>query len=849
MTFENKYNTQDKEKEIIDFWEKENIYKFDENSSKVVFSIDTPPPTISGRMHIGHAFSYSQTDFIARYKRMKNFEVFYPFGTDDNGLPTEKIVQKTQKVNLRKIPREEAIRICTKFLKEERPYFIKDFKQVGLSCDFNLAYSTIDEHSRKISQETFIELYKKGLINRKEGPVMWDRVFQTPIAQAELEDKEVKSTMNYVKAKMLGTDHTYLIFATTRPELLFACAGFSVEDKGDYVKLQVGNEFWIISAKTYEDNMKKFRIKDFNVIEELKGKNFIGEKIIIPVTEKEIEITHDSAIKADFGTGIAYFCSYGGIEDIEYFARHKLDPIEVLQKDGRLNDKCLEFEGIMAIEARAKVVKRLREVKVLAGVENITHIVNVGERSGVEVEYVVTKQWYVNYLDKKDYFLEQAQKFNWHPEFMKHRLENWIKGLNWDWGFSRQRHYGIPVPVWYCKKCSKVKIADKSNLPIDPTSIQPNDKCKCGSSDFEAETDIMDTWFTSASSPFLAIELVKNKEMKKKLFPMDLRPQAHDIINFWLFYAMAKTNLLHGINPFKNVAISGWLLDPKGRKMSKSKGNGITPQDVIEKYSNDALRYAASSTKLGNDIPYQEKEVQSGIKLVNKLYNANKFASMLLDDFKADSRKINLKELNSIDKWILARLQNVIKEANKGFDNYDYQKAKQVFYEFFMSDLADNYIEIVKNRLWKKEDNYRSAQKTLYYALYNVLRGLSPIIPFICEEIFQIFYKQFESGNSVHLKDYPEVEKKYVNNDLIKYGEEFISIVGAVRKFKSENSVSMKNELEDLTIECSSDTKKFVENSIDDLKAVTGAKKIEFKKANIEINDNLKVSIELTKKE
>lgn len=849
MSFENKYDAKEKEAQIRKFWDENNIFKFDENSSKVVFSIDTPPPTISGRMHIGHAFSYTQTDFIARYKRMREFEVFYPFGTDDNGLPTEKLVQKEKKVNLRKVEREEAIKIVVDYLNEERPRFIEDFKFVGLSCDFDLAYSTINDHSRKISQRTFLELIKKGLITRTEGPVMWDRVFQTPIAQAELEDEERESLMNYTKAKVVGTQDTYMIYATTRPELLFACAGFSVEDNGDYVKLKVGEEFWITGKATYEEKFLSF---EYELIEELKGEDIIGERVVIPVSNKEVEITHDSAVKADFGTGIAYFCSYGGKEDIEYFARHKLDPIEVLAKDGRLNSKGLKYEGELANDARRLIIKDMSEEGSIIKSEKVKQVVNLGERSGVEVEFIVTKQWYVNYLDKKEYFFEMAQKFNWHPEFMKHRLENWIKGLNWNWGFSRQRHFGIPVPVWYCSKCSMPKYAEESQLPVDPTSSKPLGKCSCGSEEFEGETDIMDTWFTSGSSPFLAIELVKNEEMKKRLFPMDLRPQAHDIINFWLFYTMAKTNLLHGVNPFKNIAVSGWVLDPKGKKMSKSKGNTVLPQEVVSKFSNDGLRFAAASTKLGNDIPFQEKEVQTGVKVANKLYNANKFASMLLSNFKSEDREFKLEDLNTIDRWIVAKAQSIIKESVEAFDNYDYAKVKSLFTDYFMGDIADNYIEIVKERLWKPENfgeaEVKKAQKALYYSLYTALRGLAPFLVYMTEEVYQNFYKQFEKTMSIHRTCWPEYNEKLDNKEIVELGDKYINIVGAVRKFKSENQVSMKTELVKLVIECSDELREFVKGSIADLKAVTSARIVEFGKGSIDTeSQDVKVLIEIVK--
>jgi valyl-tRNA synthetase len=829
MVFENKYDSSKKEQDILNMWKTEQIFKFDENSSKKVFSIDTPPPTISGKMHLGHAFSYTQTDFYARYKRMSGFEVFYPFGTDDNGLPTEKYVQKEMNVNLRKMPREEAIKLCNEFLIKVRPQFIKDFEQVGLSCDFDISYSTINDKSRKISQKSFIDLYNKGLLTRHEGPVMWDRVFQTPIAQAELEDKEQNSTLNYVKAKLNDTDesNTYLIFATTRPELLFACAGFSLQKDGDYVKLKNGCEYYIFSAVTYKDKLKdKF---DFEVVSKIKGKDLIENSVIIPFSNKEIKITHDDVVKADFGTGIAYFCSYGGLEDIEYFARHKLDPIGVLNPDGKLNSLAKKYEGLLANDARKEIIKDLKDEGHLLLSENITNVVNVGERSGVEVEYIVAKQWYVHYLDKKEYLLKMANKFNWTPEHMKYRLENWIKGLNWDWGFSRQRHFGIPIPVWYCKDCSKLVLADESQLPVDPTNTKPLNKCECGCLEFEGETDIMDTWFTSASSPSLAIEIVKNEKMKKKLFPMDLRPQSHDIINFWLFYTMAKNNLLYDVNPFKDVMISGFVLDPKGRKMSKSKGNTIAPQEMVLKYSNDALRFGAASTKLGSDLPFQEKEVQTGLKLVTKLYNANKFASMLLDDFiKDDKNKIEYKKLTSIDRWILSKCQNVAKKAEEEFSKKNYQQAKQLWYDFFMGDVADNYIEIIKTRLWQKKDNYKSAQSVLYYVLFAVARGLAPIVPFITDEIYQNLFRQFESKKSIHLESYPLFEKKMFDETDLVNGEKFVEIVSFVRKYKAENSMSMKEEIEKLIVNDS--IKNFVLENIDDLKAVCGAKIVEFDK-------------------
>jgi valyl-tRNA synthetase len=853
-TFPQKYDSKEKEAQILKFWEDNKIYAFNEKTTKPIFSIDTPPPTMSGKMHAGHAFSYTQTDFIARYKRMRGFEVFYPFGTDDNGLPTENLVQKKKKVDLRRVSREEAFEITNSYLQENRAEFIQDWKTLGISADFeNLAYSTIDPESRKISQKSFMELHKKGLIEQREGPVLWDRKFQTAIAQAELEDIEREAFLNYVKAKVVGTENTYIIYATTRPELCFGVVGASVQDIGEYVKLKVkhnnNEEFWITGSETVEDKFKDF---DYEIIEKIKGENIIGQKVMIPVVDREITISHDVAVQANFGTGIAYFCTYGGLEDKEWVSRHGVEPISVLNVYGKLNDLAGKYSGMLAENARKEIIQDMEDSGSLIRKEKKKQIVNVGERSGVEVEYIVTKQWYAKYLDKKEHFFEQAQKFNWNPEFMKHRLENWIEGLNWDWGFSRQRHFGIPIPVWICDKCQKIELPEESQLPVDPTRDFPlrGEFCECGGK-FTGESDVLDTWFTSASSTHLALRNIKEDNLRATMFPMDLRPQAHDIINFWLFYSLAKSNLLDGINPFKNVAVSGWLLDPQGKKMSKSKGNGIEPQDVTAKFSNDALRFMAGSSKLGSDLPYQEKEVKTGAGVANKIFNATKFTDMLTSaKTKSELEVGDVNKLRSIDKWILAKTQGAIVRATDAFENYDYAKAKAEMEGFFMRDIADNYIEIVKQRLWKPEergeDEKKKAEISLYHSMYSAVRGLSPFMPFVCEEVFGHYFSKFETEKSIHQTSWPICEKIFQNNEFELLGDGFISLVGAVRKFKSEKQVSQKVEIEKFVIECSKEMRDFIEDSIDDLKAVTSSRIIEFGNGTIETGTtDLKISLTL----
>ncbi|MCH8520113.1 MAG: class I tRNA ligase family protein [Nanoarchaeota archaeon] len=842
--FENKYEAKEQEQEIMNFWNTQEIYKFNLQSSKVVFSIDTPPPTMSGRMHIGHAFSYAQTDFIARYKRMNGFEVFYPFGTDDNGLATEKIVQKEKNIDLRKVSRQEAVKITMEYIEKTRPQFVQDWKNLGISCDFeNLGYSTISPYAQKVSQQSFLELVSKGLIQRRKGPIPWDRMFQTTIAQAELEDKEVKSKMNYIKAKVVNSEHTYIIYATTRPEMIFACHGFSVEEEGDYVKLKVNvngqEEHWIFGAKTYEEKLSLFNI-EYEVIETLKGKNFIGESVMIPLINREIEVTHDESIKADLGTGSAYFCSFGGLEDIEYIKRHpEMKIYEIMNKDGTLNELCGDdFNGLIASEeGRFTAMRKLKELSVLIGQESITQIVNVGERSGVPVEYIASEQWFVTYLDKKEMFFEFANAFKWTPEFMKSRIENWIKGLNWDWGFSRQRHFGVPIPAWINIKTNSTVYPTKDILPLDPTSTPiPQELCEEGFSpkDYRGEEDVFDTWFTSASTPQLSLNLVEDG--MKKHFPMDLRPQGHDIINFWLFYTMAKNNLIYDRNPFNNVAISGWVLAPDGSKMSKSKGNGIDPQDIVSKFSNDALRFAAASNKLGYDSPFQEKEVKTGLGVANKIYNSVKFASMLLEDFTKEDRNFNVEELTGVDRAIISLTQHTIKEAQEAFEKFDYAKAKSTWTGFFMAEVADNYLEIVKQRLWQKQDNYKSAQKTLYYVLINVIKGLAPIMPFITESVYQRFFKEFEDEESIHISSYPQLDTSLYSQEDEEQYFFYTEVLRAVRKYKAEKQISMKEPLEEIKIYVNEELQQFIEENIQDLRSVTNTENITFERGEFKVD-------------
>ncbi len=823
-----RYDPKIAEKKWLEYWEKENVYAFDkDDEQKEIFSIDTPPPTVSGKMHLGHSFSFSQMDFIARYKRMKGFNMFYPFGTDDNGLATEKLVEKLKNVNSKKMQRDEFIKLCLETLNEIRPDFVQDWKNVGISCDYSLFYSTINDHCRKISQRSFIELYKKGRIYKKFAPIIFCPLCRTAIAQVEMDDKKSKSTLNYLKAKM--EDGSFIIYATTRPELLYACVGMSINENGIYVKIKINNEHFIVS----KDSLEKF--KDYTIEKEFKGKELVGKKVTVPISNIIVKLSHDDLTETQYGTGVVYYCTYGGMDCIEWMVRHPdAKAINVMGMDGRYNELSGNYKGMTSEEARKQSLIDLESQGFLIRKDHIEHVVNTHERCGTDIEYVATEQWFIRILDLKEKLLEQGNKMTWYPAHMKARYDNWILGLKWDWCISRQRHFGVPFPLWTCSKCSEIVLADEKDLPVDPLKDKPK-KCSCGSSEFLAEKDVLDTWATSSLSPQLAKELFKDEEVYKKLETMSLRPQAHDIITFWLFNTVVKSYLHHEKIPWENIMISGWALDPHGKKMSKSKGNTIAPQEMILKYNADALRFWAAGSKLGDDLPFQEKDLVTGNKMVNKLFNASKFVIMHLEGFSYQNH-----ELEVMDKWLLTKLQKVIKNATAYMENYEYSKAKLEVEVFFWKIFCDNYLEFVKDRLYNIENHSEteiySAKYGLYEGLLNILKLIAPIMPFITEELYSGYFASKEGKKSIHQSSWPQYNQDLLDETAEKAGDLAVEIISQVRKHKSEKQISLKEGLSSMLIKCSKEQRLLLETLLKDISAISIVKDIEFEEGEFDVS-------------
>ncbi len=754
------------EKKWLEFWEEKKIYKF-VNKGKKTYSIDTPPPYVSGRMHIGHACSYSQQDFIARFRRMKQ-GVFYPFGTDDNGLPTERYVEKIHKIKSKDMKRSEFIELCIKTLKKMTPEFVQDWKDLGISCDYDVYYSTIDKHSQKVSQKSFIDLFKQGDAYKKEFPTLWCIECQTTVAQAELEDKEQETLFSTLKFKSKGKD---LLIATTRPELLGACVAVFVNPDDD-------------------------RYKDL-----------VGGKAKVPLFEHEVPIIADSSADMEKGTGVLMICSYGDKYDVEAVNRHKLGAKIIFAKDGKLNVR--GYGGLEIKDARKKILEDLKKAGLIKEQKKIKHVVNVHDRCGMEIEFLPTEQWFIKILDKKKQLIEKGREVKWHPDFMRKRYENWVNGLEWDWSISRDRHFGIPIPVWYCESCDKVILPKESELPIDPLEVSK--KCpECGKN-AKAEEKVFDTWMTSSLSPQIASGLID----KGIDIPYSLRPQGHDIIRTWAFYTIVKAYLHSKKIPWGDIMVSGFvILD--GEKMSKSKGNVVVPHEVVGKFGSDALRFWASGSKLGEDLDYQEKDLVTGKRFITKIVNASRFVFMNLKDYQGDKPK----KLEKTDELFLRKLNSIVKSVTGHFENYEYSKARDETERFFWHMFCDNYLEIVKNRIYKGTPEQKiSAQYVLYKSLLMVIKLMAPIMPFITEELYQNYFKKTEKEESIHISKWPEFELEQATEEF----DLFIEILARIRQEKTRAQKSMKTEV---VLTLPSEEEKKLNGMIDDLKAVINAKEI-----------------------
>ena len=773
-----KYDSLVKEEKWLNYWKKNKIYEF-KPDYREVYSIDTPPPTVNGKIHIGHIFSYSQAEMIARYKRLRGYNVFYPFGFYDNGLPSEILVEKEQKKKAHEIGRESFSKLCYETTNKYEEEFQDLFSKLGVSTDWSMCYKTVSSSTIKISQNSFLDLIEKGHCYHKESPALWCNECLTSIAQAELETKTIRTTFNYVNFKTVEDNEIFTI-ATTRPELLPAIVCVFVNPDDD------------------------------------KNNHLIGKTAHIPVIDVNVPIIGDEKVAIDKGTGIVMCCTFGDQTDIEWWKKYNLPLKYIFTDDGRIMDSVPNYGGLKIKEARKQIVDDLQVGGYIVKIEELEHEVQTHERCGSEVEYTVMKQWFIDIMSHKEDFLRIGNEINWYPTHMHNRYEEWVNNVAWDWCISRQRYFGVPFPVWYCKECGEPIFASKEQLPVNPLTDTPSiEKChKCGCKEFIPESDVMDTWATSSVTPLINMKYGEKDNYESILKPMSLRSNASEIIRTWDFYTIVKSYYHFGIKPWDNVMISGFVMANKGEKISKSKGNSkVEPLDLIKQFSADVVRYWAASGRLGTDITFSEETLLRGKKLVNKIWNVSKFVQMHLEDYQDKA----FDDFEYIDKWILGNFIDMEKEYLKYLDNYEIGLALNILEKFFWN-FCDNYIEIVKHRLYRPEEFGEKArysgQKTIYILLYKLLQDFSIFFPFITEEIYQDIYHDMKSIHITEIKSLNySFDEEIVNGNLM------CEIISMVRGKKSSSNLSLKTIVKKLEIDCSPNLKKAIEEANKDFKA------------------------------
>ena len=833
-------------------WEQSEVYRFrNSRDRKSVYSIDTPPPTVSGHLHVGHVFSYTHTDVIARFKRMRGYDVFYPMGWDDNGLPTERRVQNYygvrvdtslkydpdfkppfhgtdgKKINAKDqvpVSRQNFIELCEELTAEDEKLFESLWRSLGLSIDWSQTYHTIGEHPRRVAQKAFLRNLARGEAYQKEAPGLWDVTFQTAVAQAELESREYDGFYHRVAFRF--QDGTPIYIETTRPELLAAC-GALIAHPDD---------------KRYQQ--------------------YFGQKVYSPLFKVEVPILAHPAAEMDKGAGIAMCCTFGDVTDVEWWRDLKLPTRSIIQRNGRIimatpdwitdqggKDTFQQIAGKTTFSARKIIVDALREAGDLDGEPKPTkRMTNFYEKGDKPLEIVTSRQWYLRNggTDKKlnQELLERGKELDFHPDFMRVRYSNWVEGLNGDWLISRQRFFGVPFPLWYpvtadgeTDYAHPITPAE-DRLPIDPSTDVPegfDETQRNQPGGFTAEKDIMDTWATSSLTPQIVTHWAEPGEedqaLFKATFPMDLRPQGQDIIRTWLFSSIDRAHLENGCLPWSNATLSGWILDPDHKKMSKSKGNVVVPDEPIKKYGADAVRYWAASARLGLDATYDEGQMKIGRRLAVKLLNATKFALAIGREDEnhhvGQAAKATWDPADvtvPLDRAVLAGLARVIDQATQALDDYEHSKALETVESFFWN-FCDNYIELAKNRAYgtaeatgrtPNQAQVLSARTTLGLVLDALDRLLAPFLPFASEEVWQWMH---QGEGSVHRAPWPQAEAyreaaQGQDPELLTWAGKALA---SLRRIKSEAKVSMKTPILSVTLSVAPEGMDAVRAALDDV--------------------------------
>jgi valyl-tRNA synthetase len=758
-----KYDQKTIEKKWQKKWQEMKIYHFNIDSGKEPYSIDVPPRYASGPLHAGHAVHYTHIDFAARYKRMRGYEVFFPLCFDVNGIPIEERVERQLGITRKDIDRHKFTKLCSEFAEKNIKTMTDQFNILGESMDPSIYYQTNAEYYRRLTQISFIELYNKGLIYKGKFPVNWCPRCMTAMADAEVTYKDRTTKLNTIK----------FYFKKQQPEQILKYHSIGKDNHGMYVEI----------ATTRPEMLPSCQIVAVHPNDE-RAPWLVDQKLIVPLFNKEVKILEDEAVDPEFGSGIVMICTVGDKEDLNWVFKYKL-PIEMsIDESGCMTEICTKYKGMKITDARKAVIKDLEKQNILLKSEPLEQNVGVCWRCKTPVEFVNAEQWFLKTVKFKKMVLQKSDEMNWYPKFMKIRLEDWVNSLEWDWVISRQRYFATPIPLWECTKCNHVVLARPEDCYVDPTIDKPPvDKCpKCGGK-LKGNEDVFDTWMDSSISPLFNTFWHRDDKKFKKLYPMSLRPQAHDIIRTWAFYTILRCTLLTDDKPFNNMMMGGFILSEDGTPMHASLGNVIDPLKIIKQNGSDAFRAYAASCALGEDNPFRTKDVVRGVKLLRKIWNVQQF---IINIIKKDKPKQT--ELIDIDKWILTKYSKLVKKCTKQMDKFDYSQAMKDIEYFLWHELADHYLEMIKSSIHENQ-NTESIKYTLYQLGIGTLKLFAPFFPHLTEEIYQNFYQTYEKDRSIHLSKWPE--PIILDDKTEKTGETIKNYIAQVRSWKSERGIAL----------------------------------------------------------
>jgi valyl-tRNA synthetase len=748
-------------------WQDSKIYHFDFESKKKHYSIDVPPRYASGPLHAGHAVHYTHIDFAARYKRMRGFNVFFPLCFDVNGIPIEERVERKMNITRKDIDRHEFIKLCSDFAEKNITTMTNQFIRLGESMDSSIFYQTNAEYYRRITQISFIELFKKGHIYKGKFPVNWCPRCMTAMADAEVTYADRTTQLTTIK----------FYFTKEQPDQILKFHGIGKDEKGMYIEI----------ATTRPEMLPSCQIVAVHPTDE-RTPWLVDQIVKVPAFKKEVKIVEDDAVDPEFGSGIVMICTVGDKEDLNWVFKYQL-PLEMsIDEEGKMTDICGKYKGMKIEHARKEVIDDLDKSNLVLSKDPLDQNVGVCWRCKTPVEFINAEQWFLKTVDFKNMVLRESEAMNWYPEFMKIRLEDWVNSLEWDWVISRQRYFATPIPLWECEKCGEVVIARPEDCYIDPTIDKPHiTKCSKCNGKLKGCEDVFDTWMDSSISPLYNTFWQRDEHKFKQLYPMSVRPQAHDIIRTWAFYTILRCTLITDLKPFENIMMGGFILSEDGTPMHASLGNVIDPLKVIDEYGTDAFRCYAASCALGEDNPFRKKDVVRGTKLLRKLWNVEQFIGNVIKNYEPKETP-----LQDVDRWMLSKYSTLVKKCTKQMDKFDYSQSMKEIEYFLWHELADHYIEMIKSSIYEKV-NVESIQYTLFHVGLGLCKLFAPFFPHITEEIYHLQYKRTEKKPSIHVADWPKVI--FIDKEKEIAGEFIKSYISQVRAYKSGQGIALNANL------------------------------------------------------